>query len=259
MAIPTYAQWMTGHQPEHSQAAELAAQGGRRSHRRYEGTRSEKELWGIKNAFEDWKRYKGPAWERSERNTRRGHHPAEPRAAEGRRFADVPDHALFDGGTDGAGARRQGAQAGARRCSGQEGELKAVNKVRNNSWRRGQKVKETSARQAPGWFRAARTSRLLRRSPKAGRPRISCARKCSTWPRRISAWPGSSCWAIWARGAEDSGGMRGGVPPVVGHIKDGYDLFTGWAKVGADMYQQYNISERHYVIDTGVPSPPSAR
>jgi hypothetical protein len=44
------------------------------------------------------------------------------------------------------------------------------------------------------------------------------------------------------------------IPPVVGHIKDGYDLFTGWAKVGADLYQQYNISERGYAIDTGVPT-----
>jgi hypothetical protein len=44
------------------------------------------------------------------------------------------------------------------------------------------------------------------------------------------------------------------IPPVVGHIKDGYDLFTGWAKVGADLYAQYNISERGYAIDTGVPS-----
>ena len=44
------------------------------------------------------------------------------------------------------------------------------------------------------------------------------------------------------------------IPPVVGHIKDGYDLFTGWAKVGSDLYQQYNISERGYAIDTGAPT-----
>lgn len=44
------------------------------------------------------------------------------------------------------------------------------------------------------------------------------------------------------------------VPPVVGHIKDGYDLFTGWTKVGVDLYTEHNISERRYVIDTGVPS-----
>ena len=44
------------------------------------------------------------------------------------------------------------------------------------------------------------------------------------------------------------------VAPVVGHIKDGYELFTGGAKVGADLYQQYNVSEQHYVIETGAPS-----
>jgi hypothetical protein len=42
--------------------------------------------------------------------------------------------------------------------------------------------------------------------------------------------------------------------PVVGHIKDGYELFTGWAKVGSDLYTQYNVCGRSYVIDTGVPS-----
>jgi hypothetical protein len=44
------------------------------------------------------------------------------------------------------------------------------------------------------------------------------------------------------------------IPPVVGHVKDGYDLFTEWAKVGSWLYTQYNISERKYAIETGVPT-----
>jgi hypothetical protein len=44
------------------------------------------------------------------------------------------------------------------------------------------------------------------------------------------------------------------VPPVVGHVKDGYDLFTGWAKAGAGLYEQVGIANRKYVIDTGVPA-----
>jgi hypothetical protein len=44
------------------------------------------------------------------------------------------------------------------------------------------------------------------------------------------------------------------VPPVVGHIKDGYDLFTGWSKAGASLYEQIGVSNRSYVIDTGAPT-----
>ena len=44
------------------------------------------------------------------------------------------------------------------------------------------------------------------------------------------------------------------VAPVVGHIKDGYDLFTGWAKAAAALHEQYSISECKYAIDTGAPS-----
>ena len=44
------------------------------------------------------------------------------------------------------------------------------------------------------------------------------------------------------------------VAPVVGHIKDGYDLFVGWAKAGAALHEQHSISERRYVIETGAPT-----
>src|SRR5262249_19260984 len=42
--------------------------------------------------------------------------------------------------------------------------------------------------------------------------------------------------------------------PVVGHIKDGYDLFVGWAKAASALHEQHSISERRYVIETGAPA-----
>ena len=44
------------------------------------------------------------------------------------------------------------------------------------------------------------------------------------------------------------------VAPVVGHIKDGYDLFTGWAKAAAALHEQYSVSDCSYAIDTGSPA-----
>jgi hypothetical protein len=44
------------------------------------------------------------------------------------------------------------------------------------------------------------------------------------------------------------------VPPVIGHIKDGYDLFTGWAQVGSRLYEQNGVADRKYVIDMGAPA-----
>jgi hypothetical protein len=43
------------------------------------------------------------------------------------------------------------------------------------------------------------------------------------------------------------------VAPAVGHVKDGYDLFTGWAKVVSQAIERHDISKRAYVIDTGAP------
>ena len=44
------------------------------------------------------------------------------------------------------------------------------------------------------------------------------------------------------------------VAPVVGHIKDGADLFTGWAKAGAALHKQHSISDCAYHIDIGAPT-----
>ncbi|MBI5721385.1 MAG: hypothetical protein HZC37_27250 [Burkholderiales bacterium] len=44
------------------------------------------------------------------------------------------------------------------------------------------------------------------------------------------------------------------VAPVVGHVKDGYDLIVGWGKVGLALHERHGIGRRAYAIDTGAPT-----
>lgn len=44
------------------------------------------------------------------------------------------------------------------------------------------------------------------------------------------------------------------VAPVVGHVKDGYDLVVGWGKAAKLLHEQHDIANRRYVIDTGAPA-----
>jgi hypothetical protein len=43
------------------------------------------------------------------------------------------------------------------------------------------------------------------------------------------------------------------VAPVVGHVKDGYDLVVGWGKVVGAAVDKNKVAKRGYVIDTGAP------
>lgn len=44
------------------------------------------------------------------------------------------------------------------------------------------------------------------------------------------------------------------VAPVVGHIKDGYDLIVGWGKAGLAFREEHDIASRSYTIDVGAPA-----
>lgn len=43
------------------------------------------------------------------------------------------------------------------------------------------------------------------------------------------------------------------IAPLLGHIKDGVDVVGGWIEVGVTQYKAYNIAERKYSLDLGVP------
>jgi hypothetical protein len=70
MRIPTYNQWLQDTtlnilRPRSSQLKAVDE-----AIRQYEITPNPEALFRIKNAFEDWKRLKGAAWENSDRNQR---------------------------------------------------------------------------------------------------------------------------------------------------------------------------------------------
>ena len=68
MSIPGYGQWI-----QDTSANILTPRSSRlkavdEAIQQYEKTKNEKDLWRIKNAFEDWKRDQGSGWETSVRN-----------------------------------------------------------------------------------------------------------------------------------------------------------------------------------------------
>lgn len=252
MPIPTFAQWMKDTslnilKPRSSQLKAVDE-----AIRRYEGTRSEKDLWGIKNAFEDWKRYKGPAWERSERNTRRAltllnlelQKVADARTYQITHFSPAELMAL-------AHVAKERKQVLKNLFQGRNVNLKAA-RLKEQFIEAGQKVKETSGKAA-----SFLSTQKQPQTPKPmGRPASDVVReKLMDMAKTYFGVPGLELLGdLSGVIIKILGECALSVPPVVGHIKDGYDLFTGWAKVGADLYQEYNISERRYAIDTGIPS-----
>jgi hypothetical protein len=256
MGIPTYTQWLQDTslnvlKPRSSQlkAVDEAIQ-------EYEKARNEKNLWRIKNAFEDWKRYKGMTWERSERNTRRAitvlnfelQKVADSRTYQITHFSMEELIALSH-------VAKERKLVLGKMFAGKEVSFKAVNKVKEQFKEAGQKVKETAAT-ASSWL-ASRNQNAPPDPPKVqGRPAADIVReKMLDMAKTYFGVAGLELLGdLGALVIKILGECAVAIPPVVGHIKDGYDLFTGWAKVGADVYQEHNISERHYVIDTGAPS-----
>lgn len=257
MAIPTYAQWiqetsLSVLKPRSSQlkAVDEAIQ-------QYEKTRSDKDLWRIKNSFEDWKRYKGMTWERSERNGRRAITMLN---FELQKIADYRTYQITHFSMEElmalAHVAKERKAVIRKMFEKKEVSLKAVNKVKEQFAAAGQKVKETSAT-ASSWLAGRRQTSTPEPEPKVmGRPASDVVReKLIDMAKTYFGVAGLELLGdLSSVVLQILGQCAVSVPPVVGHIKDGYDLFTGWAKVGADVYQQHNISERRYVIDTGIPS-----
>lgn len=68
MNIPTYDQWKKDTTLGITKPRSKALQAMDAAIEKYNKAKNQDNLWAIKNAFEDWKRSKGPAWDRSERN-----------------------------------------------------------------------------------------------------------------------------------------------------------------------------------------------
>ena len=68
MSIPGYAQWIQDTSANILTPRSSKLKAVDEAIQQYEKTKNEKDLWRIKNAFEDWKRDQGSGWETSVRN-----------------------------------------------------------------------------------------------------------------------------------------------------------------------------------------------
>ena len=252
MSIPTYRQWIqdTGANILSPRSPKLKAVD--EAIQQYEKTKNEKDLWRIKNALEDWKRYKGIAWDKSARN-RTG--AITQLNAELNKVADYRTYQITHFTIPELVALSVVAKE-RKKAIANIFQDKAVNfkaaKLKDQLKATTQKIKETSEHGAA----------YLKSKGKASLPKTSGPPTSEVVRRKMEDMVKSmfSVDSLDALGSISGlimtllGQCAVSIPPVVGHIKDGYDLFTGWAKVGSDLYREYNISERSNTIDTGVPT-----
>lgn len=252
MSIPSYAQWIqdTSANIVTPRSPKLKALDG--AIQQYEKTRNEKDLWRVKNSFDDWKRDQGSGWEASVRNRNRAVTKLNAeldKAADYRTYQithfTIPELMAL------SVVAKERKKAIIKVFEDKQVTFKAA-KLKDQLKVSAQKIKETAEQGA-----AYLTTKGKGSLPKTSGPPASdvVRRKMEDMVKSMFSVEGLD--ALGSLGGFITtilGQCAVSIPPVVGHIKDGYDLFTGWAKVGSDLYQQYNISERGYAIDTGAPT-----
>jgi hypothetical protein len=242
MPIPTSQQWLsdTSMGVFRPRSAQLKAID--EAIKRYEQARTTENLQKIKNALEDWKRSKGPIWMTSERN-RSG---AVTRLDQ--ELGRIPAARLTPGELQALkymGSERK--KVISKLFEGKELTFRNSPKAMTEAVKdAGEKVKETCA-QAESWLSGAGKKSVLSPADKAKQKLEEMAKSLFSVDSLDSL--GGLTFLI----VDIIGKCGVSIAPVVGHIKDGYDLFTGWAKAGAALHEQCSISECRYAIDTGIP------
>jgi hypothetical protein len=252
LSIPGYAQWIKDTEANVFSPRSSRLKAVDEAIQQYEKTKNEKDLWRIKNAFEDWKRDQGAGWENSVRNRVKAvtklnaslNTVADYRTYQITHFT-IPELVGL------SVIAKERKKAITKIFESKEVTFKAA-KLKDQLKLSAQKIKETAEQSA-----AYLTTKGKTTPPKTSGPPASdvVRRKMEDMVKTMFSVDGLE--ALGSLGGFITtilGQCAVSIPPVVGHIKDGYDLFTGWAKVGSDLYQQYNISERGYAIDTGVPT-----
>lgn len=216
----------------------------------YERARNDNSLFKIKNALEDWKRFKGPNWKTSERN--RG--GAITRLDQ--ELAKVADYRTYQ-----LTANRftiQELQALAYVAQQRRAVIANVFKGKEVTFRNSPKAVKEAVKDAAEQVKTkcADAKNFLQGKGKSLQSPADLAKKkleemtkamfCVDTLESLGSVSGLVIDIIGKCGVS--------VAPVVGHIKDGYDLFTGWAKAAKSLHEQYTISNCHYIIDTGAPA-----
>ena len=218
--------------------------------KRYEQAKTQENLWKIKNALEDWKRGKGPAWTASDRNrggaiTRLDQQlmTVDPRLFQltGARFTMEELKAL-------AYMASERKKVIARLFEGKEVTFRnSPQGIKQAAMDAGETVKR-KCEEAESWLKGSGKKSVLSPADKA-KQKLEEMAKSFFSVDTLDSLGGLASVII---NIIEKCGVS--VAPVVGHIKDGYDLFTGWAKAGAALHEQYSISHCRYAIDTGVPA-----
>jgi hypothetical protein len=252
MSIPGYHQWMNETalgitKPRSSllKALDTAIQ-------QYDLLKNQQNLFKIRNAFEDWKRSKDGGWESSERNKKL----AISRLSDALGKADYRTfqitHFSMQELTALQYVHKERKRVIGNVFQGKEVSLKAA-RVKDSISATSRDLVDTSQK----------TSAYIRSIGKDKGARIVGGRPASDIVRQKLQQLVQSLFNVDT--LDQLGSLTGtimgilekaavSVPPVVGHVKDGYDLFTGWAKAGASLYEQVGVADRKYVIDTGVPA-----
>jgi hypothetical protein len=214
----------------------------------YERARTQDNLFKIKHAFEDWKRYKGPAWKASDRNKAGAITRLD---AELSRLADYRTYQITRFSMEELQAlayvARERKKVIANVFAGKEVTFRNSPKAMKDAVK--DKAEEVKARcaEAKNWLQG-RGKKSTEGAGDIARRKLEEMAKALFAVDTLESLGGLGSLVI---GIVGQCGVS--VAPVVGYIKDGYDLFTGWAKAGAALHEQHSISERRYVIDTGAP------
>lgn len=254
MSIPTSQQWLSQtaigvFRPRSTQMKAIDE-----ALKRYEQARTPDNLWKIRNALDDWKRSKGPNWAASDRNLPKGRNGiitllsneldrvADPRLHQITRFSMEELKAL-------AFMASERKKVIARLFEGKEVTFR-------NSPRGAQQSVKDAAEKVKKTCESA-TSSLSGKGKKTSGESASDKIKEkleSLVTDFFSVEKVEQLGSLSFLVIDIIGKCGVSIAPVVGHIKDGYDLFTGWSKVGLALREKYSISQCAYAIDTGAPA-----
>jgi hypothetical protein len=217
----------------------------------YERAPNETNLFAIKNALEGWKRSKGVGWTSSERNRGQAITRLDQELA---KRADYRTHQL-------TGGRFTMQELEALAFMGRERKKVIANVF---------KGKEVTFRNSPKGVKEAVKGAAEQVSAKCteaknflqGKGKKSTLSPSELAQKKLEEMV-KSMFSVDTMGS--LGALSGfitdiiskcgvSIAPVIGHVKDGYDLFVGWANVAKALHTQYSISDCSYIIDTGAPA-----
>jgi len=278
MTIPNYEQWKRETSLGILKPRSAVLQALDTAIDKYSRAKTQDNLWAIKNAFEDWKRAKGPQWLQSDRN-RNG---AVKRLADDLDRVDSRTYQITHMSLD---------------------ELKALEYVRAERTKTIQQLfldKHGNAK--PVVFKAANLQHAVRQAADNVKAKSAAAtqaiqQKFSTQPR------GPKPFVVTGMGTSPSGGGMGtnlgsgrsakdiiqaklnelvqkffevdnlsllgplsslilsivaecaaSAAPVIGHVKDGVSAVSDWIDVGVGYYHKSTISRCSYSIELGSPA-----